>query len=315
MQGAVAADDVNEARERARQWAARFRGARVISELRGEGVELVLLKGAAFARRLYGRDEWRPSVDLDLLVGDAHRGVAERMLSRLGFEPYLLASDCYPGESPHADEWIRRQDGLSVDLHRSLPGVGASDAVLWAALQPHIVPLDVEGTSVPSLDDAGLCLVAALAAWQDGPTVPKAREDLRRALAGISAEAWEFAATLAAGVEAREAFAAGLLVGGGDAMIDRLGGDGDLSSRRLSWDAPHLARLSRVLRNTPSPAARLAIIARIAFPTPRALKASDVLARRGRWGLIRAYARRPVRLLGIARLEQGAWSASRRYPA
>ena len=57
--------------------------ARVVSELRQNGVGPLLLKGAAVSRWLYGDDGSRWYADLDLLVGPQDLGRAEQVLGDL----------------------------------------------------------------------------------------------------------------------------------------------------------------------------------------------------------------------------------------
>lgn len=303
--------------ELAREWAARCRGAQLIDDLRRDGIDTLVLKGAAFAARLYDDTEWRTAVDVDLLVAPEQHGAAGAALRRAGFEPGLLATDTFRPADVHADEWVRPRDGQAVDLHRTIPGAGCPPERLWAALRPHFVPLDVGGVEVTSLDDPGLALVAALNAAHEGPSPRKGVGDLVRALERIPPAAWERAAQLARAVDADEAFAAGLGLAGAGALRDRLGlTAGPSANRRLAWDgAPGLANALRALRGAQSPAARCVMLARIVFPTPRALRAGSAQARRGRAGLVLAYARRPARLLRLTAIELRRSRAARRGPA
>ncbi|MFB0535256.1 MAG: nucleotidyltransferase family protein [Anaerolineae bacterium] len=59
----------------------------VVGHLAAESVPVILLKGAALAKTVYGNDAVRPMADLDLLVQREHVSTALRVLSALGYEP------------------------------------------------------------------------------------------------------------------------------------------------------------------------------------------------------------------------------------
>jgi len=59
---------------------------RVLDALADSGVQGLLLKGAALAHTIYPSPVMRPRVDTDLLIPDALREIADRVLSRLGYD-------------------------------------------------------------------------------------------------------------------------------------------------------------------------------------------------------------------------------------
>ncbi len=97
----------------------------VLTSLAQEGIQVILLKGAALAIELYGNAAFRPMVDLDLLVRPDELSPARRVLDRLG---YCLS----PNPAGHPERFdeefggeveLRRDDGqdvIVVDLHSHL---------------------------------------------------------------------------------------------------------------------------------------------------------------------------------------------------
>jgi len=77
-----------------------------------EGMDLHLLKGAAFATSLYRDPGLRPMTDIDVLVSPRHFESWSRELERLG---YVLVD-----VSDHASCYRRRATGVLVELHREL---------------------------------------------------------------------------------------------------------------------------------------------------------------------------------------------------
>ena len=191
--------------------------AEVITGLREAGVRPILLKGPALAAWLY-EGEFRPYGDVDLLVEEGRMNDAEAVLSELGF------GYGQPGWRELAHSW-KRPDGKTVDLHRSLVGVGAPPATLWQELSGEVEGLRVGGIEVETLRPPGLALHVALhAAQHGGEGHRKPLEDLDRALDRADESCWREAARLAERVEATPAFATGLrLTPSGSALADRLG--------------------------------------------------------------------------------------------
>jgi hypothetical protein len=76
------------------------------------GLDLCLLKGAAFATRLYPDPGTRPMTDIDLLVRRSQFSRWRETLQALGYG--------FVGESDHATCFRRHQSGVFVELHREL---------------------------------------------------------------------------------------------------------------------------------------------------------------------------------------------------
>ncbi|MGC4863975.1 nucleotidyltransferase family protein [Micromonospora sp. DT53] len=256
------------------------------------GVDSVLLKGAGLARRL---DADRTYADVDLLVAPATISAVRDILQDAGYRMKLPA-DLYDAAGDwHEQPWSAPGPlPLTVDLHRGFAGVGDHDA-LWHLLRAQAEPLDLAGGTVLIPDDVGTALLAALHAASPGGFAKPAR-DLVRALAVLPPSTWEAAGRLAADCDATLAFAVGLRVlPAGTVVAARLG----LSSTSVpssAWLAARLASPTSValarLTELSGPRHVLRSLARGVLPPPVHLLQIDAGARRGRWGLLWAYARR-----------------------
>lgn len=267
-------------------------GAEVARALSAASMEVVFIKGAALAERLYADAGFRPYDDVDVLADPATIGRVENVLHELEFE---RAAD-----GDYADPWIRSSDGATVDLHNTLPGLEIEPADAWAELARHTREGKLAGAPVLTLDDVGLALVTALHAAHHGPAGGKALEDLRRALDQLPEETWREAAALAARLRGTAAFAAALrLLPAGRERAERLALPHDLTTEvalGLSSPPPVAPGLLRLLR-AEGWRERGALLLHEVAPPPAFMRATSKLARRGGVGLAASYAWRPVWLV------------------
>jgi hypothetical protein len=176
-----------------------------------QGLELVLLRGAAIARRLYDEGERRYS-DIDLLVAEPNRVRVEEILRGLAYSPYTP-----PDRAQH---WRRVSDGCVVDLHVTLWGVEGAPDSLWRWMDAHRETLALGTRSIAVPDLAGTALVIALHASQHGSLVPHAKSDLARALVRFDRDVWRQAAAGARATGSLTAFRQGLtMLRAGRAML------------------------------------------------------------------------------------------------
>lgn len=194
--------------------------AEVVRALRGAGIRPILLKGPVLAAWLYAGGDFRPYFDSDFLVAPTDEAAAHETLAALGFVS-RLGSDEHPGMADgHC--WTRNDE--IVELHTSLEGVQAPPEVVWRALVRDVRSFEVSGETVEVLGAPALALHVALHAAQHGRDVVKPMEDLARALARVTYETWDDAATLAHELQATERFVAGLrLHSKGRELVERLG--------------------------------------------------------------------------------------------
>src|SRR3954453_16159845 len=118
--------------------------AEVLQTSEAAGVRAVLLKGPALAA-WYADDPTHAYLDCDLWVGPADFEVASEALTRLGFRPVIDDRGFPASWEEHAKAWLRDQDGVVVDLHRRLQGVGVDDETACQALSGATEKLPVPG--------------------------------------------------------------------------------------------------------------------------------------------------------------------------
>jgi hypothetical protein len=269
----------------------------VTAALTETGIRTILLKGPALADWLYG-DEAREYSDVDLMIARADRPAAERFLEDLGFE--LVALDILPHDRPHhARTWVR-PGGAAVDLHHTLIGIRASSQVAWGALTEDTERMQLPAGEVEVLSRPARAFMVALHAAQHGTQTAVPQEDLNRAIERLPLEGWERAACLAERLDALPAFATGLrMTSGGRALATRLQIPEHTSVESLlrSWNEPKMALGFAWLSGTKGFRPKLMLVGRKIVPQPAFLRAWSPLARRGRAGLVAAYAWRPLWLV------------------
>lgn len=260
------------------------------------GIPNLLLKGPAIATWLYSRAEVRSYGDSDLLIRHEDWERATQVLQELGFT-HDVSEMAHPRMESHAsDPWYRGTDNL--DLHSTLYGLGASSSRVWSLFWGTSVPLEVAKTELRTLGLPARTLHIALhaAQHQDG----KAVTDLERALDQLDTELWEAAAAVAARLDALAAFAAGLrLVSpAGEALSRRLAVSGARSVRMdLRESGVPMTEGLYELWQAPGIKAKLRVARDEIAPKPAFMRWWSPLARRGKLGMVAAYAWRPIYLL------------------
>ncbi len=275
------------------------------NDFRARGLDAIVLRGPAIAARLYG-DSPRRYEDIDLLVSERSLRGAEQTLRGHGFE--LTSRDV------HAAPWIRRDDGIVVDLHTNLVGIGAPADEAWQVLCERTESLSLATGRVTVLAPAALLLAIALHAAQHGVDGAKSLEDLSRALAESGEADWGQAKKLAERLRATGAFATGLrLLPAGHELADRLGlplvHDRELVLRASS--APPTALGFWRLAETPGLGRKAKLVAHELLPAPAFMRAMYPIAARGPLGLLAAYLWRPVVLARQLGPGFAAWRRAR----
>ena len=184
--------------------------AEVLECFERRGVRGLLLKGASIARWLYVDATDRPYADCDVLVAPTDFDAGEEALKSLGYVKPFDDRRMPSWWREHANEWHRPSDGLCVDVHRTLVGVGVDDATVWRALSADTEDVMVAGRPVAALSLPARAMHVALHATQHGVRWPLGMADLERALTAGDDDLWRQAAVLAAELQATEAFIAGL---------------------------------------------------------------------------------------------------------
>lgn len=267
----------------------------VTTALRSANIRSVLLKGPAIARWLYEHVSMRPYVDSDIMVAEADIARAEEVLADLGFE-HLPLDDIPSGLPWHAREWMRRRDGASLDLHRTLIGAGVEPEEVWRVLCAETERLQVGEVDVEVLKEPARALHLALHAAQDGG-LRKQLQDLGRAVARLPIEGWLEAARLAERLDATPAFAAGLrLLPAGESLASELGlpVEAPLAVSLRASGAPRSALSLEWLTRIHGVRGKVLYVFRKAFPPKAYIRAWSPLAERG---LVAAYVHRVVWLV------------------
>jgi hypothetical protein len=286
--------------------------AEIVVAWRRAGVRSVLLKGPAHARWLYREGEFRGYSDIDLLVPDSDLATAEEVLEGLGFERHGL--EAIEGDWPrYSRNWVR-SDSMNVDLHQTLTGVGVPPTALWTVLTERLERMIVAGVDVDVLAPSARALVLALHTAKDGARIAKARHDLGHAIDRLPPDLWIETVRLADQVGALGSLAAGLrlVVPSGVELADRLGLPQEAPLEiaiRSGGGAPALALGIDWLVSSPGLRGKGRLVLRKIFPPISFIRAWSPLARRGRVGLVVAYAYRPLWVLW--RVGPAVWALAR----
>jgi hypothetical protein len=267
--------------------------AEAVAALRRAGIDPLLIKGPVIARWLYDDPNERGYGDVDLLVPVAAVPAARATLVGLGYsEPF--AHSRTDERVPHAATFERGP--AVVDLHWELNLMAHPDA--YGLLGRGATRLQVAGAEVLIPPPAALAVIVTLHAAQHGHATPTAAADLSRALARVDLATWRAAARLAREAGAVSALRAGLgVVEGGDRLAVRL----ELPERvpvglrMRSQDVSGVTRFE-ALRTAAGWRRRAGLLVSTMFPSRAFMRYVDPRARRGRRGLLTAYAVRLPRL-------------------
>lgn len=128
-----------------------------------DGIAYAVLKGPALAHTVYEEPCLRPFGDLDLLVRSRDYDHAAALLGRLGHvrrrpEPRPGWEARFGKASVH----IHPDDGIEVDLHRTLVLGPFGQWIDGDELMAHRATFELGGRSLPRLDDTGALLNVAL---------------------------------------------------------------------------------------------------------------------------------------------------------
>lgn len=301
-------------------WSLRVDGlaAEISQELQSRGIPNIVLKGASLHAWLYGSGgPGRSYGDADLLVPPSQWMRAQSVLQQLGFLD-ASGNTGHPNmESITSHPWQRAED--EVDLHATLAGLGAEPETVWSVLSTHTEHQSIGGAMLPILDETARALHVCLHAAHHGPGAAKVIEDLDRALEVMPRERWREVADLAVALDAASTFAGGLRLNPkGEAILAELGlADVHDVMTELNATSVPLATGFNHLRELPDGTARVRYLLGELFPSAAFMRWWSPLARRGRRGLVAAYAwrwfflvsRAPAGYLTYRRVARGARDA------
>ncbi len=254
----------------------------------------MLVRGVTTARWLYG-DDPRSYSDVDFLVDPTVCPDCERVLETIGFQRSAIERAFLRERPRHASTWVR--GSVTVDLHRTLVGVGVSAEEAWAVLSGTTEIWKVGGAEVEVLNAGARSLVLALHMAQHGPRFGRTKDDLEHAMARVPESTWFEAAHLARQLRAETSMAAGLqAVAGGSELCETLslplGGvtavDGSTSF--------HTAQGLLWLIQTKGVRAKAQYLWLKLFPPPFVMRGRIAWSRAGRPALVLAYGLRLARI-------------------
>jgi Uncharacterised nucleotidyltransferase len=289
--------------------------ADLFARFEADGVGGLLLKGASFEQWLYPEVEQRRYGDGDLLVAPGDLDAAEEGLDGLGYRRTFDDRWMPSWWREHASAWFRRRDGVTIDLHRTLPGARVEDGAAWRVLSRDSDTVLVAGRSVPALGLPARGLHVVLHAAQHGAGSPQPIADLERALAQADDELWLDAAELAQELDAIDAFAAGLDLSEAGRQLAarlRLSPTHSVETALRAATPPPVALGFEQLAQANGVAAQLEIVWHKLVPPPAFIRHWDQRACRSRTALVRAYVRRPLWILRHAAPGFRAWHRARR---
>ncbi len=286
----------------------------VLEAFQRDGVSSLLLKGPSLARWLYPEGGVRAYIDCDVLVPGAGHSVAVAVLVEQGYEAALDERRMPGWWREHAVGFWHARAGI-VDLHRTLPGVGVDDQVVWSVLFERAERLLVGHFSANVLSIDARALHVALHAAQHGEGLASSLSDLDRALELAGEATWRSAARLAQELQATEAFAAGLsLRPAGRALISSLGVPEAQSvgvALQAAGARPEALTVDRFVRAS-GVRARAAIIRHKLLPPGTFMRAWAPDARQGGWRLWSAYGGRVAWVIRQAAPAVRTWRRARR---
>jgi hypothetical protein len=288
--------------------------AEVLRAFESAGIRGMLLKGPALAP-WYAGEPSRSYRDCDLWVAPTNIAAAGQALTHLGFEPIVDERGLPAWWREHASEWSRDLDGVVVDLHRRLHGVGVDEEIAWQTLSSSPDTITVAGYPAPVLSVPARAMYVTLHAAQHGRAWGKALSHVERALRSVDESDWVEAGSLAERLAATDAFATGLrLVPQGAELAARLSLP-DTQSVKVALHAstpPPIALGFERLAGAKGIREFVSIIFRKAVPPPGFIRHWWPPAARNRRMLLLGYLYRPVWLLRHAPRGLRAWLMARR---
>lgn len=187
------AEELEESHRRAMEWALAVERAslRICAALADAGVDVIVLKGPAFAHRFYPDPSWRPFGDLDLLVRTSHLTRAGAVLEQLDIRRTLPEPREGFDRRFGTGAVYRTPEAIEIDLHRTLVkgpfGLWMNPDELFDTTEE----FSLGGRSLRRLDDTASLLHACIhAALGSLPPLLMPLRDVAQ-IAGSSALDWE----------------------------------------------------------------------------------------------------------------------------
>ena len=153
--------------------------AEVLRAFDAASIRGILLKGPALTA-WYPEDPAHSYLDCDIWIAPTDVDAAGEALSGLGFERLVDDRSLPAWWREHDSNWRRDLDGVVVDLHRRLQGVGVDDETAWRTLSATFEAMTIAGHPAPVLSVPARALYVTLHAAHHGMAWGKALSHVER---------------------------------------------------------------------------------------------------------------------------------------
>jgi hypothetical protein len=132
---------------------------KLVRELKGQGVKIIVLRGMDFASRLYAQPALRPFIDVDLLIHEKDWKNVSSTLARLGYLPREI-------QLKHAEGYSERtwehptMPGAMIEVHDNL--VNSPTVRRGVSVRLEDLPLERDAKGFFQPTPAGLFIIAAV---------------------------------------------------------------------------------------------------------------------------------------------------------
>ncbi|MCB0197385.1 MAG: nucleotidyltransferase family protein, partial [Anaerolineae bacterium] len=125
--------------------------ADILTRFQAEGVQVLVVKGAALAYIIYPEPGLRPMRDIDLLVKktDAYR--AQQLLAELGFNAPLPQGNTLPDKHLLAATLKTEGMSVSVEIHHNLFSAGNTASLAIETMSGEPFSFDINGVTAQTL--------------------------------------------------------------------------------------------------------------------------------------------------------------------
>ena len=98
----------------------------ILDTFREQGMEVIVLKGAALAGTVYDNIGLRPMNDIDLLVRKEVLDRADKLMTELGYISYedVQSKDYYRRKHHHLAPFFKQDNGIKVEIHGDIVSPG-----------------------------------------------------------------------------------------------------------------------------------------------------------------------------------------------
>ncbi|MCB0210704.1 MAG: nucleotidyltransferase family protein [Anaerolineae bacterium] len=125
--------------------------ADILTRFQAEGVQVLVVKGAALAHIIYPEPGLRPMRDIDLLVKEADAYRAQQLLAELGFDAPLPQDNSLPDKHMLAATLKTEGISVSVEIHHNLFSTGNTASLAIETMAGAPVAFEINGVTAYTL--------------------------------------------------------------------------------------------------------------------------------------------------------------------